>query len=249
MKKLLFCLVITLILITGCSKQMNMNNILNEPNFAGIVIKVNEQSILVEVNEDEDEISSSDLMSVSLDVELDDSNIDFNIGDEVRIYYDGTIAESYPAQINKVYAIMLVDPSGNQSDKHTDKFVGDYNVEGQSEHWQASLEYLMSQNDRVWAEGAVKYMGSNTPEKVNMRFVIYDIETTSYDDGNVDALRITTTVEGRELIDSEIKISESFNKSHDLEVYEEAINNGYIEIEWEEDGQEIIERINIKIVE
>lgn len=249
MKKLLLCLVTALVLITGCSKEMNMDKVLNEPNFVGVVTEVNEHSILVKVNEDEDDIRSSDLMSVSLDVEIDDSITDFNIGDEVRVYYDGMIAESYPAQINKVYAIMLVDLSGNQSDKHTDKFVGDYNVEGQSEHWQASLEYMVRQNDRVWAEGAVKYMGSNIPEKVNMKFVIYDIEPTSYYDGNVDALRITTTVEGRELIDSEIIITESFNRSHDLQVYEEAINQGYIEIEWEEEGREIIEKIDIKIVE
>ncbi|NLY44860.1 MAG: DUF3221 domain-containing protein [Tissierella sp.] len=87
---------------------MNMDNVINEPNFAGIVTEVNEQSILVKVNEDEDEISSSDLMIVSLDFELGDSMTDFNIGDEVRVYYDGMIAESYPAQINKVYAIILI---------------------------------------------------------------------------------------------------------------------------------------------
>ncbi|NMA23990.1 MAG: hypothetical protein GX938_10855 [Spirochaetales bacterium] len=31
----------------------------------------------------------------------------FHIGDEVSVYYDGVIAESYPAQINEVYAIFL----------------------------------------------------------------------------------------------------------------------------------------------
>lgn len=248
MKKLLFCLVITLVIITGCSQQKDRENLADKANFAGIVIEVNDQSILVKVNEDEEEINSSDLMSVLLNAEEDDSNTDFDIGDEVRIYYDGTIAESYPAQINKVYAIMLVYSSGSQSDNSSGKFAGDYNVEGQSEHWGAYLEYLARENDRVWVEGTVIYFGDNTPEKVNMKFVIYDIERTSHDDGNVDVLRITTTVEGRELIDSEIKVSESFDRSHDLEVYEEAINNGYIEIEWEEEGQEIIEKINIKIV-
>jgi len=86
-----------------------MNTVVDEPNFCGIVDQVYEQSILVRVNEDEGEIKSSDLMSVSLDVELKDSMTYFEIGDEVRIYYDGSIAESYPAQINKVYAIILVE--------------------------------------------------------------------------------------------------------------------------------------------
>ena len=87
---------------------MNMNTVTNEPNFSGIVDEVYEKSILVRVNKDEDAIQSSDLMSVSLDVELKDSMTHFEIGDEVRVYYDGTIAESYPAQINKVYAIIFV---------------------------------------------------------------------------------------------------------------------------------------------
>lgn len=88
---------------------MNMNTVIDKPNFRGIVDEVHEQSIIVSVNEDENEIKSSDLMSVSLNVELKDSMTDFEIGDEVRVYYDGVIAESYPAQISRVYAIILVE--------------------------------------------------------------------------------------------------------------------------------------------
>ena len=35
----------------------------------------------------------------------------FNVGDEVVVYYDGMVAESYPMQINKVYAITLKTPA------------------------------------------------------------------------------------------------------------------------------------------
>ena len=56
MKKLLLCLVTTLVLITGCSQKMNMDDVTDEPNFAGIVTEINEESILIKVNEDEDEI-------------------------------------------------------------------------------------------------------------------------------------------------------------------------------------------------
>lgn len=38
-----------------------------------------------------------------------DSITHFN--DEVIVYYDGNIAESYPLQINTVYAISLKDPA------------------------------------------------------------------------------------------------------------------------------------------
>lgn len=94
-------------LLSGCSKKTDVNTLVDKPNFAGIINEVSEGSIIVIVNEDEDEIKSSDLISVSLDVELKDRMTDFEIGDEVRVYYDGNIAESYPAQINKVYAIVL----------------------------------------------------------------------------------------------------------------------------------------------
>lgn len=48
--------------------------------------------------------------SADNDVVKDDM-VDFNIGDEVIVYYDGNIAESYPLQINTVYAISLKDPA------------------------------------------------------------------------------------------------------------------------------------------
>lgn len=111
MKKWILILFLVISLLAGCSKKMDMNNVKNEPNFSGIVEEISENSILVKVNETEDEFQSSDLISVSLDAELKDSVTNFNIGDEVRIYYDGNIAESYPAQINKVYAITLISPS------------------------------------------------------------------------------------------------------------------------------------------
>lgn len=109
MKRMFFYLILMVALFAGCSNPMGRNNLVNEPNFAGIIEEVGEQSILVRVNEDEDEIRSSDLISVSFDDELEDGITDIEIGDKVRVYYDGNIAESYPAQINKVYAITFGD--------------------------------------------------------------------------------------------------------------------------------------------
>ncbi len=75
----------------------------NEPSITGIVNDTNENSILIN-NEDGE-------YRVSLNVENKDSMTHFSIGDEVVVYYDGTIAESYPMQINKVYAITLKNPA------------------------------------------------------------------------------------------------------------------------------------------
>lgn len=99
----------SLLLLAGCTRTMN--NVHKEPNFEAVVVDTKENSILVEVDEDEEEYRSSDLISVSLDVELKDSMTHFEVGDTVQIYYDGSIAESYPAQIHTVYAITLTEPA------------------------------------------------------------------------------------------------------------------------------------------
>lgn len=110
MKKFSLILLVLFVLLFSCSKGVDIDNVEDQPNFSGIVDEVNENSILVKVNEGEDEIQSSDLISVSLDVKLKDGITNFLVGDEVRVYYDGTILESYPAQVNQVYLIMLVTP-------------------------------------------------------------------------------------------------------------------------------------------
>lgn len=90
-------------------KPMTMNDIYDKPNFKAVVTEVHDKSILVSVDENEDEIKSSDKMNVSLDVKLKDSMTNFQVGDKVHIFYNGTILETYPAQINTVYAILLIN--------------------------------------------------------------------------------------------------------------------------------------------
>lgn len=86
-----------------------MNDIYDEANFSGTVLEVSDKAILVSVDEGEDERNSSDKMRVSLDVKPKDSMTHFEVGAKVKVFYDGIIAESYPAQINTVYAILLVN--------------------------------------------------------------------------------------------------------------------------------------------
>ena len=105
MKKLI-ALVLTLICVlgmVGCNNR-SMNYIIsNEPSITGIVKETNENAILIENDNGE--------YLVSLNVENKDSVTNFNIGDEVVVYYDGNVAESYPMQINTVYAITLKTPA------------------------------------------------------------------------------------------------------------------------------------------
>lgn len=90
-------------------RPLTMNDILDKPSFNGVVTQVNKNTIIVAVDEDEDEYKSSDVMSVSLDVQLNDNITQFEVGDMVQVFYDGSIAESYPAQINTVFAILLIE--------------------------------------------------------------------------------------------------------------------------------------------
>lgn len=91
-----------IIFLAGCNNKSMDYIIENELSIMGIVNDTNENFILIK-NEDGE-------YQVSLNVENKDSMTHFNIGDVV-VYYDGYIAESYPMQINKVYAIILKMPA------------------------------------------------------------------------------------------------------------------------------------------
>ena len=105
MKKLI-ALVLALVCVlslVGCNNRSINYIIENELSITGIVEETNDNSILIE-NEDGE-------YWISLNVENKDSMTHFSIGDEVVVYYDGNIAESYPMQINTVYAITLKTPA------------------------------------------------------------------------------------------------------------------------------------------
>ena len=83
---------------------ISMNDIIaNAPSVTGIVKDIGEKAILIENENGE--------YWVSLNVENKDSMVSFSIGDEVVVYFDGLVAESYPMQINRVYAITLKTPA------------------------------------------------------------------------------------------------------------------------------------------
>lgn len=121
MKKLctIFIMIICVFILNGCTRSMDFV-IENEPSFIGVVKTVNDNSILVNVNEDEEVYSVSDLITVSLDVEYEDSMTHFNVGDEVVVYYDGVLLETYPAKVQTVYAITLLTPANRVEPNQVD---------------------------------------------------------------------------------------------------------------------------------
>lgn len=104
-----------IISMVACSKEMDMHTVLQEQNFTGVVLEVHDETILAKVNAEEDVYKSSDLVSVSLDVQIPDGLSEYSVGDEVRVYYNGEIAESYPAQVTTVYAITIVEEANQNS--------------------------------------------------------------------------------------------------------------------------------------
>ena len=89
--------------LVGCNHR-SMNDIIGkEPSITGIVKETQEHAILIE--------NDNGQYWVSVKVENKDSMTHFHIGDEVVVYYNGIVAESYPMQINTVYAITLKTPA------------------------------------------------------------------------------------------------------------------------------------------
>lgn len=113
MKKLI-ALVLALVCVLGLvgCKNRSMNYIIeNEPSITGIIKETNDNSILIE--------NKDGKYWVSLNVENKDSMTNFSVGDEVVVYYDGNIAESYPMQINTVYAITLKTPADRTENENS----------------------------------------------------------------------------------------------------------------------------------
>lgn len=107
--KLLCFIIIILILPNGCGKRVSNNDSNNIPNeeltFEAEVIEEGE-TLLIAPDKDSNEYKSSDKISVNhknsklKDLEGKDITLqDLKVGDIVIITYNGTIAESYPAQI------------------------------------------------------------------------------------------------------------------------------------------------------
>lgn len=115
MKKLIILtfLLVGILGMVGCSSR-NMNDIIeNEPSITGVVEEINEGSILISIQTEG--YPGGAKCSVSLDTENNGSMTHFNVGDEVVVYFDGVIAESYPLQIHTVYAITLKTPANEES--------------------------------------------------------------------------------------------------------------------------------------
>ena len=104
--------------LIGCDNKSINYIIENEPSITGVIEEVHDNYIIMYV--ETDGYPNGADCKVSLDVENSDGLYSpISVGDEVFVYFDGSIAESDPLQINTVYAILLKEPADRSVNEAT----------------------------------------------------------------------------------------------------------------------------------
>lgn len=112
MKKIIaYVLILVCVLgLAGCNKK-SMNYIIShKPSVTGIVEEVYENSIVM-YSDSAKGYPYGSRWSIPLKVENQDSYTDLVVGDEIVVYYGGSVMETDPLQVGTVYAITLKEPA------------------------------------------------------------------------------------------------------------------------------------------
>lgn len=130
MKKIKIVLFISVmsmfIILAGCGKEEENQKagVATEVYFKAVVIEVNENSFLVEPEDDASEKKSADKIVVGVKNLEDEESLQMieqiEVGDIVNIGYDGMIAETYPAQITAL-EISISKKADSTGDKDSTK--------------------------------------------------------------------------------------------------------------------------------
>jgi hypothetical protein len=124
---------------------------------------------------------------------------------------------------------------------------GKYSAEGQSEHWKASVEYILGK-DKILINGEATYIGDELPTAVDVVFLVYEMNFSPPFEGRVVGEASTRETLSQPVEDSMIKISDSDDRTYQFEIYKEAIDNAYIVLTGEEQGEDKIEIVDITVV-
>ena len=104
-----FCI----LFLAGCGETVTTPVETEQAYCKATVLEVNERTLLVEPLESEEERKSSDRISVGTDGVSEEDSLaalaQIQMGDVIEIGYDGRIMESYPAQIDGVFAVEIVE--------------------------------------------------------------------------------------------------------------------------------------------
>lgn len=133
MKRIVLIILCCLLVLTGCNKK-------EEPK----VIEVSSNSIIVEPDLLEDERKSSDRFII----DLKDNDTIYEIDDYVKIYYDGVIFESYPAQVEATKIEKLIESKMANNKIKIEKF----------DHYDSNkyYEYCKMDDRIIYFDGSIK---------------------------------------------------------------------------------------------
>lgn len=137
MKRIVLIILCCLLVLTGCNKK-------EEHSFIAKVIEVSSNSIIVEPDLLEDERKSSDRFII----DLKDNDTIYEIDDYVKIYYDGVIFESYPAQVEATKIEKLIESKMANDKIKIEKF----------DHYDSNkyYEYCKMDDRIIYFDGSIK---------------------------------------------------------------------------------------------
>ncbi|MDE7267103.1 MAG: hypothetical protein K2N89_06535 [Lachnospiraceae bacterium] len=113
--KLFLTVIMVIFLFTACGKTedpiiLPEQEELVTATFQAVVLESSDTSILAEPMEGSFESASSDQFSIP-----NKEGIQLQAGDVIEIEYDGSIMESYPAQLGEVYRITLIEQAESKT--------------------------------------------------------------------------------------------------------------------------------------
>lgn len=107
---LLMSIILIVLALVGGDKK-SIGNV-STAIFEAEILEIHDSYYLVKPVEESQELKSADQIEVSI------GNLELSLkpttGDRIKVEYDGEIAESYPAQITKVYDIEIVKKAKKQ---------------------------------------------------------------------------------------------------------------------------------------
>ena len=109
MKKLLLILTLSSVLaLSACGTSSGSGEPKSREDestvFQATILEIRDNYYLVEPVDGSAELNSADQITIP----MVNTNLSPEVGDVLEIEYDGSIAESYPAQITNVYSIRVV---------------------------------------------------------------------------------------------------------------------------------------------
>ena len=102
--------------------------------------------------------------------------------------------------------------------------------------------------NKIFKGNKVEVLDGSLSRKLTYGHIV-NKETEEIIDENEGSKSSSQEVKGDELENNKFSINSQSNREYSLDVYEKAIDTGYIEIKWEERGEKKTEKITIEIVD